>query len=107
MKKPDPISALDKASMEEWVRSDTSEEDRALQDMKDDLRRQHAKQRAKQVMEVMKATCTKRQIEIFLVFVETGSIRETARKFDIFANAVQETVDKVRRRVIENELIES
>lgn len=105
--KPDPSYGLNQRAIEEWKRSLVEDEDNALQETKDELRRQHQKQRAKVVMEIIKNTCTPRQVEIFLNYVETGSSRGTGRQLGIDEARVRIVIEKVKNRVHEYQPQES
>lgn len=103
MKKPPVENPIDKLSLKLWreeiAAEDISDGEHALQDAKARLDKDHKKELAGKVMQIIQKNFTKRQIEVFNSFVETGSYRETARVLGLGQSHVFRVVTKIQKVV--------
>ena len=104
MKKPEVERYIIQSSLKEWeelkARLDLSDQDKAVQDTRDHIRKDHNEKQGQKIAAILKALkLTKRQTQIFASYTETNSYSETARLLDIKKQTVYEVVCKIRASV--------
>lgn len=104
MKKPNPEHPIIKLSLSQWEEKkrldDLTDEDKALQDAKDRLSKDHRQELATKIQAIINGlSLTEKQLKIFSTYVETGSYRETARQLDIQQSYTHKVVTKIQDSV--------